>query len=158
MMTIYDVLNWFQQTAFGLALGRADHLFGAVLQLIHILGFVLLLTAVVLVNLRLLGMGLKRQVASVVTDSTIPLLWIGLLAAVFSGVLIFLSGPLHYYPNEAFWLKLILLVLVVAFQVSIYRKVISLEAPGAVVVKSVAVLSLTLWFGVGVAGRAIGFI
>ena len=157
-MSTLDTFQWFQQTPVGHALGHANHLWGAFFQLIHIVGFILLLSAVVLINLRLFGVGLKRQPVLKVTQSAIPLLWIGLGAAAFSGITIFLSGPVHYYPNEAFWIKIVLLLLAVVFQAAIYNRLVSTQTERPSAAKVAATLSLVLWFGVGIAGRTIGYI
>jgi len=157
-MTTLEILKWIQGTSFGHALGKADHLVGAVLQLLHIVGFLLLLAAVALVNLRLLGIGLKRQSIALIGASTSPLIRLGLGAAVFSGVIIFLSGPVHYYPNEAFWAKMLVLLFAIVFQFTVFRWVMSSESRHPLGVRFVAVAGLLLWFGVAVAGRTIGYI
>ncbi len=157
-MSTLDTLIWFQNTAAGQTLSQADHLVGAVLQIVHIAGFLLLLSVVVLANLRLLGVGLRLQTVDRVARATQPLLWAGLGAAVLSGAIIFLSSPVHYYPNSAFWIKLGLLLVAVAVQSTMYRAASGLNGSGSVNPRLVAVASLVLWFGVGIAGRAIGFI
>ena len=63
-----------------------------------------------------------------------------------------------YYPNPAFWLKFQLLALALIVQFTLYRKVTASEKPNRALAVITAVVSLALWFGVGIAGRAIGYV
>lgn len=86
------------------------------------------------------------------------LLAVGLATAILSGTLIFLTGPVRYYANELFQLKMELLIVAVLFQASLFRVVSRRAAENPLAGKAVAVVSLLLWFGVGISGRIIGFI
>ncbi len=154
-MTVLDIFHQLQDAGIGHALRTSNHLVGAALQLFHITGFTLLLASVLVISLRLLGGGLKHQPASEITRSAFPLFWIGLFLAVTSGTLIFLSGAVHYYGNEYFWLKLGLLLLAVVVQLVLFR-IVDDRTPFAT--RLAGFLSLILWFGVGIAGRTIGFV
>jgi len=157
-MTVLAVLQWVQDTDFGVSLRKSNHLVGAAFQLVHIVGFVLLLASVTLVDLRLLGLALVRQAPSRVIGAGNALLGIGLAAAVLSGTLIFLSGPVRYWGNEYFQLKMLLLIAAALFQASLFTVVSRRAAERPLAGKAVAIVSLLLWFGVGISGRIIGFI
>ena len=75
-----------------------------------------------------------------------------------SGGLIFLSSAVRYAGNSAFDLKVAFLVAAIILQIITHRSVIVATPPRPLAVKSTAALSLLLWFGVAVAGRAIGYI
>jgi hypothetical protein len=66
---------------------------------------------------------------------------------------------MRYYGNPAFRIKMLLLIVASVFSFLLHRRVIRAAdvsvSDGA---RVAAVLSLTLWLGVGLAGRAIGFI
>jgi hypothetical protein len=156
-MNIHSFFSRFQDTGFGYALRESNHLVGAALQEFHILGFLLLLAAVLLVNLRLFGLGLRTQPVHQVTSAGSKLLWIGAVTAMASGLLIFLSGPVRYLDNDAFVYKMGILTLAVILQLVIH-KAVTKDTLGAASAKVIATLSLSLWFGVGIAGRAIGFV
>ena len=157
-MTILEILHWVQDTSFGIALRKSNYLVGATFQLIHIAGFVLLLASVTLINLRLLGLALMGQAPARIIGAGNILFGTGLAAAVLSGTLIFLSGPVRYYSNEFFQLKMLLLTAAVLFQASLFRTVSRRAAERPLAGKAVAIVSLLLWFGVGISGRIIGFI
>lgn len=157
-MSTVEVLTALQNSALGDAIGKSDHLVGAAAQVFHVLGFVFLLASVILINLRLSGLVLKSQSIPQVAKEPTRLIWAGLAFAVISGILMFLSAPLLYYTNPAFIAKIWLLVAAVILQVTLYRHVTTRETPSPLLAKASVVLSIFLWFGVGVTGRAIGFI
>lgn len=132
-------------------------LVGAVFQFVHIIGLVSLLTAVVLVAFRLLGWGLKQQSVEEVTQLARPFLWFGFVAAASSGFVMFASNATAYAAHPALQLKFLLLLAAFGLQVGWVRKLVQQPQPGAWA-RGGAVLSLALWFSVGLAGRAIGFI
>jgi hypothetical protein len=72
----------------------------------------------------------------------------------------FLATPQKYVDSRPFRLKMLLLCLALVFHFTVLRKFTKTDSavrPRLVDVL-VACLSLTLWFGVGWAGRAIAFI
>ncbi len=60
-MTTLDVLTWLQDSALAHAISKTDHLVGAGLQIIHVMGLVALLASLVLISLHLLGLAFKHQ-------------------------------------------------------------------------------------------------
>jgi hypothetical protein len=147
-----------QHTALGLALRDAPPVAVLAIQIAHVLGLILLLTSLLLVNLRLLGWGLRSLPLQQVVNATRKALWLGLALAMGSGSLLFLSAPVHYAGNAAFVPKMVLLITALLVQASLYRRVTRTAAPAPLLARSTAVISLSLWFGVGLAGRAIGFV
>jgi hypothetical protein len=157
-MSTVEVLTALQNSPLGEAIGKSDHLFGAAAQIFHVLGFIFLLASVILINLRLSGLVLGNQSIPQVAKEPTRFIWAGLAFAVTSGILMFLSAPLLYYTNPAFVAKIWLLAAAVVLQVTLYRHVTTRENPSPLLAKASIALSLFLWFGVGVTGRAIGYI
>jgi hypothetical protein len=85
----------------------------------------LLLTAVLLVSLRLLGLGLKQQSLAEVEKLARPFLWWGLAATVVSGTLFFISTAVIYATKEALQIKLVLLVLALLLQFGLIRRLVA---------------------------------
>jgi hypothetical protein len=156
-MSTLEAFKTIETSGFGRAVGGLDHLFCAAIELAHIVGMILVLSSIVLVSLRLLGVGLRNQSLTRLYRATSSFIWIGLGLLVVSGLLIFIPAATSYYPNDFFWNKFILLGLALLTHLTIYRKISQTETPNAVAAKLTAVLSLTLWFGVAFAGRFIGF-
>jgi hypothetical protein len=70
--------------------------------------------------------------------------------------LFFISTAVIYATKEALQIKIVLLVLALLLQFGLIRRLVAHPASKALS-SGAAVASLVLWFGVGLAGRAIGF-
>lgn len=147
-MSLIAFAESLQHTAPGAALRAAPQAAVLAIQLAHVLGLILLLTSLLVVNLRLLGWGLRSLPLERVMQATRRALWLGLALTMGSGFLLFLSAPVHYAGNAAFVPKMLLLLAALTVQAILYYRL----------TRGAAVLSLSLWFGVGLAGRAIGFV
>jgi len=156
-MSTLETFKSIQSSDFSRFISGQDHLFGAAVQLVHIVGLILVLSPIVLVSLRLLGIGLRNQSLAQLAQATSWLIWIGLGLLAVSGLLIFIPAATNYAPNTFFWNKFILLGLALLTHVTLYRKVTQSETPNATTAKITGILSLTLWFSVAFAGRFIGF-
>lgn len=156
-MSTLELFKAIQSSDFSRLIGSQNHLFCATAQLFHIAGLILLLASIVLVSLRLLGIGLANQSLPQLAQATKRLVWTGLGLLTASGIIIFVPAATNYAPNTFFWSKFILLAAAVLLHVTLYRKTTSVENPNALIAKATAVLSLTLWFSVAFAGRFIGF-
>jgi hypothetical protein len=157
-MSFVQFLGWLQESYPIAQLRAANHLVIEVTEVLHVLGLITLLAALLLVNLRLLGIGLKRQPSLLVAASAAPLVWGGLSVTILTGTILFLSGPVRYYYNSAFLPKMGLLALALIVQFTLYRKVTKAEQPRPLLATGSALLSLSLWFSVGLFGRAIGYV
>jgi hypothetical protein len=157
-MTAAQVLYAIAHFPLSRAISKSNHLVTASLQCVHILGFLLLLSSLTLISLRLLGLALTRQSVPQIAVETTRLLWLGAIMAISSGILLFLSGPSHYYYNRAFDVKMLLLVAALLVNATLLKRVAKREEAPGVLARVTAVLSLFLWFGVSWAGRAIGFV
>jgi hypothetical protein len=157
-MRIVDALTAIQISGFARAITKSNHLVIAVLQIIHVFAFLLLLSSLVLMSLRLWGLVLQRQSIPQVTQGPTRLFWFGLSLAVISGALMFVTGTKHYYYNRAFDAKMLLLLTAVVIQLALFHRVALSESPRPVLAKASVAFSLVFWFGVAIAGRAIGFV
>jgi hypothetical protein len=157
-MSTQQLFTTIQNSPLSQSLGALDHLYGAVAMLLHVAGLILVLGSILLVNLRLLGVGLHRQSPLTLARATNPLIGWGLGFLVLSGLFLFLPSAGFYYPNPAFWFKFYLLGLALLVQFTLYRFVTRQEQPHRLLAAFTGLVSLTLWFGVGFAGRAVGFL
>jgi hypothetical protein len=127
-----------------------------IIECFHIVGFAVAIGSIALVDLRLLGVGLRRQnAADLIRDTG---LWVvaGLATSVFAGLLLYSTDPDKYYLNTPFVVKMICLVLAIVFNYTIHRKVIGAEASRGRG-KLVACLSLALWASVICGGMLVSF-
>jgi hypothetical protein len=157
-MTTHTIANTIQDSSVSTYLRSIDHDFIVVFEVVHVLGLLLLLSPLVIINLRLLGAGLKQQTVAQVFQAFYPFMLTGLVVAVVSGTSLFLTFPVMYYNNPMFLPKIGLLFLALTVQLVLVLTTIKQTYPNPLFAKSAALVSLTLWFGIGFAGRAIGFV
>jgi hypothetical protein len=156
-MSFMSVAQWVAHTGLGIAIRKSTFVFPAV-EVVHVLGLTLLLGSILAMDLRLLGAGMRKQSAAEVAVLLAPLFWTGLGLALATGTILFIGEPVKCFFNEAFWWKMGLLAAALLFHLTLFRWASRSDGLPPVAYRSAAVLSLGLWFGVGVAGRVIGFI
>jgi hypothetical protein len=157
-MSLLPLFQWCYQTAIGEGIRESTWIF-PVIEAGHLLGLGLTIGAVLIVDLRLLGVGLIRQPLAQLWAATQPWL-LGSLALMFaSGSLLFLSEAIKCYNSIPFWVKMTSLLLALLFTFTVRRRVIrsGLAAKRPQLGRWTAVVSLCLWFGVAWGGRWIGF-
>src|SRR5437870_9743324 len=157
-MSLLDLFGWLQYSRLITAM-RGSPWFFPVIASIHLMGLALIGGAVLVVDLRLLGLGLWRQpVAQVARDAERWLL-VSLLVLLPTGILQFMCfAATKYYYLTAFWVKMAALSLALLFTFAVRRKVVMTDEArlNPVRTKLVAVVSLGLWSAVAIAGRLIG--
>jgi hypothetical protein len=156
-MSLLSFFQWCYQTPIGETIRNSTWLFPAI-EAIHLLALGLVAGAVLVVNLRLLGVGLSRQPVAQLSAAVEPWLLASLALMFASGTLLFLSESIKCLYNFAFWVKMVSLFLVIIFTFTIQRRVTRLPASDRPLSAPLtAVISLVLWFGVAGGGRWIGF-
>jgi hypothetical protein len=157
-MSLLPFFQWCYATGMGEYIRNSAWLF-PVIEAVHLLGFGLTLGAVLIVELRLLGRGLSQQPVSQLAANAQPWLLGGIALMFASGIPLFLSESIKAYYSFAFWTKMTSLFLVLLYTFTLRRRItgtdIASERP--VLARSLALMSLALWFGVAWGGRWIGF-
>ena len=128
-----------------------------VAECIHIAGFALSIGTVAIVDLRLLGLGLRNQTSAQLVRDTTPWTLIGLAIMLISGPVIFSSNPVFYLSNGAFQIKMACLLLAIIFNYTIHFKV-AMSKDSPMLKKLVGAISLALWVSVVAGGLFIAFI
>ena len=131
-----------------------------VVQSFHLMGLTILLATVLLLDLRLAGLGRKDYGLSWLAKQLKP--WtLGAFAIVIaSGLMMFFATPGKYLGSRPFRFKMALLFLALLFHFGVIPRLTKGDSDSRSRRLNVIVVcfSLTLWFGVGWAGRAIAFI
>jgi hypothetical protein len=157
-MSLLPLFQWCYQTGIGEAIRNSTWLF-PVIEAFHLLGLGVTVGAVLIVDLRLLGVGLRRQPVAQLAADVEPWL-LGSLTLMFaSGSLLFLSEAIKCYYSFPFWVKMTSLFLVLVFTFTVRRRVMRISpAPDRPLSdRLTALISLGLWIGVAWGGRWIGF-
>jgi len=131
----------------------------AILEMVHLAGLAILLGALVVIDLRLFGFGMRNMRPSQLAQELRRWMRIGMVTVLGSGVLLFFGEPMKLYGNPSFQVKMVLLFFALLLQVTLFRRVRSDSAvTGSTTSTIIGTVTLALWFGVGLAGRAIGFL
>jgi hypothetical protein len=132
----------------------------AIAEMVHLLGLAALGGSILVVDLRILGVGMRRQPVARLARELWPIIVAALIVMIGSGLLLMTAFPLKYYFSPAFRLKMLLLVFAMVVYFALHRQIIRSSEESAIAARSkvAAVLSLSLWLGVGLCGRAIGFL
>jgi len=147
---------------FGTMIRESDNAF-SVIESIHVLSITLVFGTIAVLDLRMLGLILGYIPVTRIARSVLPLTWSGFCISLVTGLLLFWAESAKVYWNPAFRVKLILLLLVglnpLIFHTTIYRRAEEWEAlhvsPWRA--RAAAIVSLALWSGVIIAGRAIAY-
>jgi len=158
-MRLLDAFRWLSHTSFSVYLRHSTWGF-AVIETVHLLGLAAFGGSILIVDLRLLGVGLRRQPVERIAREMWPIALGSLALMVASGLLLVTTGPLKYYYSPSFRIKMLLFVVAAAFYFTLHRRALQRGEDAAITVwpRVAALISLALWLGVGLAGRAIGFL
>ncbi|MCY4595366.1 MAG: hypothetical protein OXC19_11300 [Bryobacterales bacterium] len=157
-MDLLPFFQWCEDTALGQVIRDSLWLF-PVIEAIHLLALALLGGCILVVDLRLLGLGLRSQSAANLARYIHPWLVGSLLTMIATGVPMFLSEAIKCYYSPPFWYKMSFLAVATVYTFSLRRRVAGADPArvGPVWGRLVALTSLTLWFCVGFSGRWIAF-
>ena len=123
----------------------------------HVISLMVFAGAILIVDLRMLGVGLREQPLKVVARDARPWLMGGLWALVLTGLPQFGALAVRNYFNWFFWFKMAVLLAALIYTLTVRSRVSLAEEPiGPAGLKAVAFVSLALWLTVTVAGRMIG--
>jgi len=155
---VQEFFLWCESTRMHDAIANSLWAF-AVIESVHLLALSAIGGAVLVVDMRLLGLGLKRQSINEVARNAYPWLVGSLIVMISTGIPLFMSEPTKCYYSTPFWVKMSSLLLAMIFTFTIRRRVTSADEGrvSPLARKAVALVSLLLWFGVGAGGRWIGF-
>ena len=162
-MSALELAQGLQGTGWATYLRMSAYIYPSILAS-HLTAIALFAGAVLVTDLRLLGVILRNHPVSDVVNQ---LRWpkrIGFLLVATCGFLLASSKAEEYYYNRFFRAKLVLLALVAVhaliFRGSVYNNAAALDAakrmPGKA--KLAAALSLLLWISIACVGRGIGYI
>jgi hypothetical protein len=157
-MDLLPVFQWLEGTAGSVAI-RESILLYPIIETAHVLSLCLFLGMIFLLDLRLLGAGLRGVPVSDVAGRLLPWALAGFVLMAVSGGLLFYSGPVRAAGNIFFRIKMIMIVLAgvnaLVFHFTIYRRVAAWDADPAPPLRArlAGIFSLFLWSGVVICGR-----
>jgi hypothetical protein len=134
-----------------------------IVEIFHIAGFVILVGAVVMFDLRLLGLSRAISIRALARH-LLPWSAGALVVIVPSGLLMFSAHASEFIGNPAFVTKITLILIAfanaVAFHVGVFRGASNWDThqPAPAAAKLHAIASLAVWFAVITCGRLIAYV
>jgi hypothetical protein len=153
----YAFFEWCENTALGIWLQQAMWGF-AIIETIHIMALAVLLGTMVVVDLRLLGFGLKKMTAYELSGLLAPWFWTSLAIMIVSGGCLFTGEAIKLGKSAPFAYKMLFLVTALVIHLTLHRRAIASGLDGLLLSKTAAWLSMACWLGIALAGRAIAFL
>lgn len=155
-----DLLVRIESSALGQVMRDSVWLF-PMAEILHFMGLSLLIGSLLVVDFRLLGFARNFPVTAVYRF--LPLALAGFGINLITGTLFFFSDPFRYYPNIAFRLKMLFIILAglnaLYFALTVHRNVAqSGREDAGSAIKTVSALSFLFWIGVIVLGRFIPYV
>jgi hypothetical protein len=155
LLPLFEAL---EASAIGEAIRNSLWLF-PIIEAFHLVGLAVIGGAILVVDFRLLGLGLRNHPISKLAHDMQPWVIGSIVLMVLSGLPLFLSEAIKCYYSFAFWTKMTALILAVAFTFTVRRNVTSApdDRYSPMRAKAVGLTSIALWATVGWGGRWIGF-
>jgi len=154
--------EWLAQTPGSIALHESLYMYPLV-ESVHVLTLCLFVGLAAVLDLRLLGVTLRRVPVSELAARLLPYMAAGFVVMIATGSLLFYAIPVRSFHNVFFRAKMIMLVLAGlnawVFHGRVYRRVFDWDlapiAPSAARIGGT--LSLVLWAAIIVSGRMIAY-
>ncbi len=149
-------LRWLVNSPWSHWINAYEWIFPAI-QSVHFIGFAVSIGTIAMVDLRLLGWGMRRQTPAELASDLNRWTLLGIAMMLVTGFLMFSTDAVTYHNNPAFQVKMTCLMVALVFHFTIHRRAVR---PGAVPAgaKLAAGASLLLWTTVLAAGRMIAFV
>ena len=156
---MYDLLLSIETSALGQVMRDSVWLF-PMAEILHFMGLSLLIGSLLVVDCRLLGFARNFPVAAVYRF--LPLALAGFGINLVTGTMFFFSDPFRYYPNIAFRIKMLLIILAglnaLYFTMTVRGKSAGAGGEAGTDIKTVSTLSFLFWIGVIILGRFIPYV
>lgn len=156
-----EFFQWLQDTWLGTGIRESLWLF-PVLYTLHIFGVVILVAATSALDLRMLGLVMRKESVSDTAELLLPWAKAGFTAQMVTGAFLFIAQAAELSQNIAFLLKMTMVLLaglnVLIFHLTAYRNVRQWShGPTPAGVRFSAVFSIFCWFGIVAMSRLIAF-
>jgi len=157
-MELLSFFEWAETSLLG-SIGKSYGGVYAIGQSLHLMALALLGGTVLLTDLRLLNVILRDVPSEQVTENAYKWFRVALVIIVATGIFMAAAVATKLYYNSFYWAKMAALATGILFVFVIKRPL--LKRPHSeinpIVLKSVALASMVIWFSAAATGRWIGF-
>jgi hypothetical protein len=155
-MSAPSFFEWLTTSPWANAINGPEWAF-PVVQSLHFIGFAFSIGTIAIVDLRLLGLGMRRQSAAELAADLDPWTLLGFALMLTTGPLMFSADAVNYHNNPSFQFKMVALMVALLFHFTIHRKV-ARSGVSPLAAKFAGGVSLVLWTAVIAGGRMIAFV
>jgi len=161
-MTMLGFCQWLAGTRWSIALHESQYMY-TIVESVHVLTLTVFVGLAAMLDLRLLGLGLRRVSVRDMVDRLMPWMIGGFILMVVTGALLFYAIPVRSFQNVFFRAKMIFLLLaglnVWLFHGGIYKNIAewTLAAVPPRRARIAGLLSLVLWAAIIISGRMIAY-
>src|SRR6476661_7352042 len=152
MSAIADALwhfaKWSEATSMGRMIRNSEYAF-PMLEFVHLAALAVIGGAVLVVDMRLLGFGLKKTSVAQLAKDAQPYVTGSLIVMLLTGIALYTSEATKCYASVAFWIKMVSLLLAMTFTYTIKKRTAARDHES----RLVGAMSILLWFGVAWGGR-----
>ncbi|MBV8730913.1 MAG: hypothetical protein JO336_13995 [Acidobacteriia bacterium] len=128
------------------------------IETFHLLALAVLLGTVLIVNLRVFGLGKQYLSASQLARQLEPWMLVSIGVLIATGIPMAFSEPMKCFESYSFPIKMSLIVVGVISQFTIQRRWIMANTATTGKAKLAAILSIFIWTAVGAAGKGIPYV
>jgi hypothetical protein len=157
-----SICQWIFQTPLSVSIRESIWVY-PILNVLHCVGIVFVAGTIVVVDLRLFGLSLRRLPVSSVVSQVVPWTLSGFAFMAVTGSLLAWSEPLRLYKSLFFPWKLLFLAVAglnaLFFHLGVYRGVGAWDSASLTPVRArlAGAVSMACWICVIAAGRAVGY-
>jgi hypothetical protein len=161
-MSLADFCQWLQDTSWGTGIRESVWVF-PIVEGTHVLALALSVGVLVVMDLRLAGVLMKREPVSRISSQLMPWSLAGFTVMFLTGILLFWSQAVKAYGSVFFRIKLALLLLAgvnaLVFELTLRRTVATWDTDEKPPFRArlAGVLGIVLWAGVIAAGRTMAY-
>ena len=162
MALILDFCRWLEGTSVSVSIRESIWTY-PIIESVHVLGLSLFMGLLLLWDLRLVGVTLRRIPVSRLWRGLFPWITLGAGIMIVSGLLLFWSDPVRFYANVFFRVKVVGLALALAnamaFHFGIERSIVQWDrqSPPPPAARVAGAASLALWAVIVVVGRLVAY-
>ena len=159
---VRGLFEWIDLLPSSVAIRESENLYSYLL-VSHVAGMALFAGLVLMMDLRLIGVGNMRTPFSELQRRLFPMQMAGMIITAISGLLLVYAEPLRFYANFQFWLKVVLMLLASINALAFHRttflsaKTWDMDRVLPYGARLAGVVGLALWGAVVVAGRLIAY-
>lgn len=161
-MSIAGLCQWLQDTPWGIGIRESTLMF-PIVEGVHTIGIALSVGILLIMDLRLAGLLMRREPVSQISNQLMPWSLAGFILMFVTGGLLFWSQAMKAYGSIFFRIKLALLVLAainaLVFELRLRRSITTWDTQETPPfrVRLAGLLGIVLWAGVIAAGRTMAY-